>query len=287
MDMRDQANRLRNKLSDVQKKGKTIAIVSGKGGVGKSNTVLNVAIALQQRGKKVLIIDLDVGMGNIDILIGSESKCSIVHLFNEFMPLHDIIEVGPCDVSYIAGGTSLNELLQLDDTKLDFFFEQYEQIVYEYDYIFLDLGAGVSESSMAFILASDECFVVTTPEPTSIMDAYSMMKHIVIHDEAKPMYVVMNRCYRAREGRKTLEKFDEIVQRFLNVKVIKLGIIPYDRIVEKAVIAQTPYILYDKRSTVARAISNITHNYLNNSENVQHRKRMSFVDRLKRLIKTR
>src|SRR5699024_3760068 len=211
MKMRDQARQLRNKMSREQKKAKTIAIVSGKGGVGKSNTVLNIAIALQQRGKKTLIIDLDVGMGNIDILIGSESKYSIVQLFNEFMPLHDIIEIGPCDVSYVAGGTSLNELMQLDETKLNFFFEQYEQIVYEYDYIFLDLGAGVSESSMSFILASDECIIVTTPEPTSIMDAYSMIKHIVLKDREKRLYVVMNRSQRMHDGQKALNKFSEIV----------------------------------------------------------------------------
>src|SRR5699024_8914391 len=100
-----------------------------------------------------------------------------------------IIEAGPSDLSYVAGGSSLNNLLDLDDVKLEFFFHQYEQIVYEYDYIFLDLGAGVSESSMAFILAADECIVVTTPEPTSITDAYSIIKHIVLKEMTKPMYV--------------------------------------------------------------------------------------------------
>src|SRR5699024_6996966 len=110
MPMNDQAEKLRKRLAYQDQQVKTIAIVSGKGGVGKSNTALNFSLELQKAGKKVLLFDLDVGMGNIDILIGNDAKYTIVDLFNEFIPLHDIIELGPFNLSYVAGGSSLNEL---------------------------------------------------------------------------------------------------------------------------------------------------------------------------------
>src|SRR5699024_1692753 len=176
MTMHDQAERLRNRMNGHVEENncKTIAVISGKGGVGKSTTVLNFAIEMQNKGKRVLIFDLDIGMGNIDILLGQPSKYTILNFLEEFLPIHDMIETGPKGLSYIAGGSGFNDLLELDEAKLNYFFSQYELLTKDYDYIFFDLGAGVSKSSLAFILASDECFLVTTPEPTSIADAYSM-----------------------------------------------------------------------------------------------------------------
>src|SRR5699024_7948467 len=130
-------------------------------------------------GKRVLIFDLDIGMGNIDILLGQQSKYTILDLFKDFIPIHDMIEAGPKGLSYIAGGSGLNDLLELDEEKLNYFFSQYELLTERYDYIFFDLGAGITKNSLSFILSSDECFLITTPEPTSIADAYSMIKHIV------------------------------------------------------------------------------------------------------------
>src|SRR5699024_492063 len=178
--MNDQAEQLRHHVKGHTNVAKTISIVSGKGGVGKSNTALNFCIELQKRGKKVLLFDLDIGMGNIDILLGKTPKYTIVDLFTDFMPIHDMIEIGPKGLSYIAGGCSLNDLVQMDPYKLDYFFQQYDLLVMEFDYIFFDMGAGATESSLAFILSSDECIVVTTPEPTAITDAYSMIKQIVL-----------------------------------------------------------------------------------------------------------
>src|SRR5699024_5063596 len=213
--MYDQAEKLRDRLSKQQKQGKTIAVVSGKGGVGKSNTALNFSLELQRAGKRVLLFDLDVGMGNIDILIGNDAKYTIANLFNEFIPLHDIIELGPLDLSYVAGGTSLNEFICLDEQKLNYFYEQYNKIVKKYDYILFDLGAGVSQGSMSFILASDECFVVTTPEPTALTDAYSMIKHIFLKQSKMPISIIMNRCSNSREGNQLLDKFNQLINKFL------------------------------------------------------------------------
>lgn len=283
--MHDQAERLRKRLGRENKQAKTIAIVSGKGGVGKSNTALNFSISLQKKGKKVLLIDLDVGMGNIDILLGNQTKYSIANLFNEFMPLHDIIELGPFDLSYITGGTSLNKLLDLGEDKLEYFFSEYEKAVYEYDYILFDLGAGATPSSLSFVLAADECFVITTTEPTAIMDAYSMIKHITLKQSDVPFSVLINRCESTIEGEQVLERFAELVSKFLKCNISKLGMLPNDKTVHKAVLNQTPYILYDKRAAVSIAVEEIVNNYLYEKNNINQLKSSSFVQRLKRLLR--
>ncbi len=284
MKMHDQAERLRNCIGRENKQAKTIAIVSGKGGVGKSNTALNFSIALQKRDKRVLLIDLDVGMGNIDILLGRNTKHSIANLFNEFLPLHDIIELGPFNLSYITGGTSLSELLDLGEDKLEYFFSQYEKAVYEYDYIIFDLGAGATPSSLSFVLAADECFVVTTTEPTSIMDAYSMIKHITIKRNDIPFYVLVNRCDSNREGEQVLRRFTELVSTFLKCTITKMGMLPDDKTVHKAVINQTPYLLYDNKAPISLAMEEIVINYLSERIDVNQLKTSSFVHRLKRLL---
>lgn len=282
--MYDQAEKLRNLIINHDKHAKTIAVVSGKGGVGKSNTALNFALTLQQKGKRVLLFDLDVGMGNIDILIGNESKHSIVDLFNDFLPIHDIIELGPDDLPYVAGGSSLNELLYLDQNKLDYFYEQYETLVSRFDYIMFDLGAGVTESSMSFVLASDECFVVTTPEPTAITDAYSMIKHIILKQQDMPISIIMNRCNSTKEGERTLERFRQVISRFLHVEAEKLGMLPDDKIVSTAVIRQTPYVILNKKAPVSKAINEIVTNYLQDVKEVNEIKPQSFVQRLKHFL---
>lgn len=285
--MYDQAERLRKQISKHGKRAKTIAVVSGKGGVGKSNTALNFSIELSSLGKQVLLFDLDVGMGNINILLGKDSTYSIVDLFKEYRPIHDMIELGPKGLSYIAGGSSLDELLNLDHDRLDFFFEQYDRLTEKYDYILFDLGAGASSSTLSFTLAADECFVITTPEPPAITDAYSMIKHIVLQKGAMPVSVLINRCNRTKEGHKTLERFTEVIDRFLKKEVYQLGILPNDQTVLQAVMRQTPYVLLDEKAPVSKAMKQIVRNYLKQSNEVNKLEPKSFVQKLKSLLAAR
>src|SRR5699024_3884252 len=124
----DQAAQLRDKIRRRYQHAKTVAVISGKGGVGKSNVVLNVAVELQKLGRKVLIMDLDIGMGNIDVLLGQTSKRTILDLFNTNIPINDMIETGPKDLHYIAGASSINELFYMNDEKLTLFLQQYQKL---------------------------------------------------------------------------------------------------------------------------------------------------------------
>lgn len=284
--MNDQAAKLRNIVSGNDRTAKTISIVSGKGGVGKSNTAVNFALELMKRDKKVLIFDLDIGMGNIDILIGNDSKYSIANLFTDFLPIRDMIELGPHNLSYVAGGSSLNELIQLDDKNLQYFFDQFEDIASEFDYILFDLGAGASDASMSFILSSDESIIITTPEPTAITDAYSMIKHIVHYKESLPISLILNRCRTTREGKVSIDKFTEVVQRFLIKDIKTLGMLPEDRFVSTAVIKQTPYTILNENAAVSIAMSEIVENYLKEegSRTINEIKTSTFIQRLKRFL---
>ncbi len=282
----DQAEGLRRKLDNnrTPNQAKTISVISGKGGVGKSNFVLNFSLQLINTQKKVLVIDLDMGMGNIDILMGVHAEKSIINLFEDHLSVHEIIETGPNGLSYIAAGSGLNHLFNMRETDRSFFYDQYRELVQMYDYIIFDMGAGVTEDGLFFILASDECIVITTPEPTAITDAYGMIKHVVNMQRSMPIYVIMNRSLGYQEGQKSLRRFNDVVSKFLHVQSRSMGIIPDDKTVTQAVIKQVPYVLFNHRSKAAKAIKEITNNYLKDSKEIHGQSSITFIEKLKRLI---
>lgn len=284
--MTDQAENLRRKMGVSYRKSqaKTIAVISGKGGVGKSNFALNFSLELINRDKKVVIVDLDVGMGNINILLGLQPKRTIVDLFNDQLSIFEILEKGPRNLSYIAGGTGLSQFITMGDQQKEFFFEQYRQLVEVYDYIIFDMGAGVTEESLYFILAADECITITTGEPTSITDAYSMIKQVVINGGEMPIHVILNRA-RSRNEWSGLKQFQQVVQQFLQIRVHPLGIIPEDKNVTEAVIRQIPYILLNKKAPSAKSLRQLTDNYLINSDEIQLTYQPAFLDRFKNLLR--
>src|SRR5699024_10894807 len=208
----DQARNLRREMGSTRnfREAKTIAFASGKGGAGKSNIALNFSLALLNHDKKVLLFDLDFGMGNLDILLGMETEATIVDMFKGHLPIHDIIQTGPGGLEYVAAGSGLNDIFTLEQDEKNHFFRQYEALIHLYDYIIFDMGAGATHDLLSFIMASDECIVVTTPEPTSITDAYGMIKHIVNNNPDLPISVIMNRAKSDKYGQQALERFRRI-----------------------------------------------------------------------------
>ncbi|SDB88846.1 flagellar biosynthesis protein FlhG [Pelagirhabdus alkalitolerans] len=284
----DQASQLRQNVHRHHAKiAKTIAVVSGKGGVGKSNFTLNFALTLAEKEKSVLIVDLDIGMGNVDILLGVQSNYSIVDMYENHLSIHDIIEVGPNSLSYIAAGSGLSNVFHMDQNKFNYFLEQFEALTYEYDYIFFDMGAGATDDSLSYILAADECIVVTTPEPTSMMDAYAMIKHIYQRNMELPFYVLINRAESNKDGKAILSRLQKVTERFLSTSLRPLGIIPYDKVVSKAVIQQVPFTQFDSSSKASKSIQLLTDQYLSGEINIDHKSPSSFISRLKSFIKER
>ncbi|MFD1037968.1 MinD/ParA family protein [Virgibacillus byunsanensis] len=284
--MYDQAETLRRRLeiSKEPKQAKTISIVSGKGGVGKSNIALNFSLELVKMHKKVLLFDLDVGMGNIDILLGLSAEKTIVDMFNDSLSIHEIIEIGPRGLSYVAAGSGLTNFFTMDQKKLDHFFRQYKELVLLYDYIIFDMGAGATQDSILFITASDECLVVTTPEPTSITDAYGMIKHIINNQQNMPIYVIMNRSSTYKSGKKAIERFKRVITQFLHVEIEMLGILPEDKLVSTAVIRQIPYTILNDSAAISKSMTEVTQNYLYNGNPLKKSESFSFVKKLKQLM---
>ncbi|MDZ5473463.1 MinD/ParA family protein [Bacillus sp. 31A1R] len=285
--MKDQAEALRLKMKkiDSQKNTKTLAVVSGKGGVGKSNFSLNFSISLTKRGHKVLLFDMDVGMGNIDILMGKTSRYSIVDYFNGKESLRNIVSEGLDGLHYIAGGAGLSQLIKLEDHTIERFFEELEDLLFEYEYVIFDMGAGASEESLKFILSVDEIFVITTPEPTSITDAYSMMKFIHLNDQSNlPFYIVVNRVSNEKEGQEIYNRIQSVVQKFLGREAKALGMLPDDRALMQAVIKQVPFI-YNGKSNAAKALSEITDLYERQQfKDAPTTKVFNFASKLKRFL---
>lgn len=267
--MKDQAEILRKRVEGYKAEitAKTLAVISGKGGVGKSNFSLNFAISLAQRGKKILLFDMDIGMGNIDILLGQHSRYSIIDFFERGLSLGDIMAIGPENISIITGGTGLTNLFKLDETKFSRFIGEFNEFLKEYDYIIFDMGAGMTDDSVKFLLSVDELIVITTSEPTAVMDAYSIMKYLHSINHEIPFYLVCNRIFSVKEGKETMDRLQNALRKFLQKEASVLGYLPDDRIVSHAVSKQIPFTVYAPEADVSKAIRSLASRYENHSFN--------------------
>jgi len=283
--MNDQAQALRRKILARHHQAKTISVISGKGGVGKSNFSLNFAISLSQLGRKVIIFDLDIGMGSIDILMGVSPKYTIADFFNQGIPLHRLIERGPENIFFIAGGSGLNHFIQLDEESGKTFLEQLDAIIHEFDYVIFDMGAGMSEAAMQFIMSTQDIFVIVTPEPTSIMDAYSAVKYLHLKGENLTYYLIGNRAKKDKEAQFALTKMSQAMQQFLDEKSEILGIIYDDPLVTEAVMRQMPFTLYKPNSRVALKLKEIATTYDQKVQNIEIKmEKPNFINKLSRLL---
>lgn len=263
--MKDQAHSLRMKIQQANKpSAKTIAVVSGKGGVGKSNISVNTAYFLEKNNHKTLLFDLDIGMGNIDILLGSHSKGTIIDFLNNpDMTLDEVISTDANGISYIGGGNGLKSIVEWEEGQLERFFNAMNELNYSYDYIIFDMGAGATKESLILLKSVDYIFCVTTPEPTSLTDAYSMIKYIYGQDQTKEFYLVCNRAETEAEGRETLERLQTTISKFLQKQVNILGVLPEDKIVKKAVGQQKLFSVIFPNSSMTKSLTNILGKFLN------------------------
>ncbi|MGD6897558.1 MinD/ParA family protein [Bacillus sp. OG2] len=285
--MKDQAENLRRQLireAETRINSKTLAVISGKGGVGKTNFTLNFALALAAKGHSVLVMDMDIGMGNLDILLGSSSRFNITDFFRKNVPLSEVISSGPEGLDYITGGSALGSLMKLSSGDLNRFEEQFTSLIARYDYIFLDMGAGISEDSIRFILAVNEIIVIVTPEPTSIMDAYSAIKYINIQDCDIPVSLAINRSHSDAEGRSIYARLNNALEKFLGKSAGLLGIIPDDKKIQEAVIKQVPFLLYSRTSPASRAVNSIAEGYTGKTSGRAANPASQFVSKLKQLF---
>ncbi|WP_345806351.1 flagellum location/number ATPase FlhG [Bacillus subtilis] len=295
MNRYDQAATLRAKMEKRERvlpmvylqKAKTLAVISGKGGVGKSNITLNMALALQDKGKKVLLIDLDIGMGNIDILMGNSSSATIIDVLTDRKPLLQSLSVGPKGLRYISGGTGLDVMFQLDQRKWTFFAHELSHALSQFDYVLFDMGAGLSKDQLPFILSAEDILIITTPEPTAIMDAYSAVKHLVLTENKLSMKVAVNRCRDQKEGLDAFARLSRTIHMFLDVQVQFAGSVSDDVIVSKAVVEQVPFFIKSPQAKASRSVRILADALFEREETRHKEDKQTFIEKLSSFLMRR
>ena len=240
-----------------KKIAKTITVTSGKGGVGKTNLVANLAICLAQAGRKVTIIDADLGLANIDVIFGIRPKTNLNDVINGNLTLDQIIIPGPCGVQIIAGGSGISELAHLAPESAQRLFNQLRFLEDRTDYLLIDTGAGISQNVISFCLAADQIIVVTTPEPTSLADAYGIIKIISQSGKGCQVGILVNRVGSEEEALFVQDRLEKVALEFLNFPLQRLGSIPQDKQMYLAVRQQTPLMLFSPMSPAASSIREI------------------------------
>ena len=291
--MSDQADKLRRivecltetKNTSKKEAAKVITVTSGKGGVGKTNITVNLAIVLSKMGYKVAILDVDFGFANVDVMLGISTKYTLLELIRGERNIFEVLTDGPNNIQFLSGGSGVEELIQLDRKQIGTFISNISLLDKLFDVILIDTGAGLSKSVMSFILAADEVLLVTTPEPTAITDAYAMIKMISKKDKHKIVKVVVNKAESLKEANDILNKLFVVSDRFLSFKLQKTGYILEDDCIPKAVKQQKPFCLSYPRSHASHQITELAMNLFHDnggivSSNIRGKGIKGFFSRL-------
>ncbi len=218
-----------------KKPPKVIAITSGKGGVGKTNIVANLAVSLASMGKNVFVLDADLGLGNLDVLLGLTPRFNIGHLLRGEKTLEEIAIEGPQGIMIIPAASGIDELTNLDMEKKIGLVSEIGKLDGQMDVMLIDTGAGISQNVLFFSIAAQEIIVIASPEPTSIIDAYALMKVLYLNYGEKRFRLLVNFVKSHKEGLEVYRNISLVAGRYLNVSIDYLGFIPFDDKLPKAV----------------------------------------------------
>lgn len=277
----DQAEQLRNIIkanSQPQRPlARVITVTSGKGGVGKSNTAINLAVQFRKMGQRVIILDADFGLANIEIMFGAVPKHNLCDLIYQGKNIKDIITWGPMDVGFISGGSGIAGMSNLSRDYLNYIVQNLVQLDEMADTIIIDTGAGISDAVLEFLVASGKILLVTTPEPTSITDSYSLLKALNRHPRyfsaTTSVKVIANKVTDETEAKALFSKLEAVVVRYLRVPITYLGMVPQDQQLARAVMQQMPVSLENPRARSTLAYEALAAKLMNKELNMNLTKR--------------
>jgi len=275
--MTDQAEKLRelmksrgnpNNGGGARGKTRIITVSSGKGGVGKTNIAINLAMAYAQLGKRVVVMDADLGLANVNVVLGVIPRYNLYHLIRKQKTLAEIVVDTAYGIQIIAGASGFSKIANLSEEERRTFIGELGALA-NADIIVIDCAAGVSSNVISFIAAADDAIIVTTPEPTAITDAYGIIKIIATEIDSLDLglKLVVNRVHSVVEGRRVAERVITIAGQFLNLKVDYLGFVYEDPVVHAAVVRQKPFLVMDPRSKAAACVRHL----VGRLENVDYR----------------
>ncbi len=258
--MADQADSLRNLAAEGRLPRpalKVFAVTSGKGGVGKSNVAANLAIHVAKAGKRVLVIDADLGLANIEIIFGLKPRFNLGDVLSGGRSIDEVLVHGPHGICLLPAGSGIQSLTQLSDAEKMQFISALDPLEDQFDVVFIDSGAGIGDNVLFFVGAAQEAILVVNPEPTSLIDAYAVVKVLSQQAGVQSFSVIVNPVVDELAARGIFHKLTTVTNRFLTARMRHLGYIPRDENFHRAIMAQRPLVDMFPSSPASRALGDI------------------------------
>ncbi|MBL1321130.1 MAG: MinD/ParA family protein [Methylophaga sp.] len=252
----DQANGLR-KMTSQPRPVKVIAIASGKGGVGKTNVTVNIGVALASQGKEVLLLDADLGLANIDVMLGLHPQYNLLHVLDGSKSLNDIIVEGPSGLKIIPAASGIQKMAELSPAEHAGMIQAFSDMDQHIDVLLIDSAAGIADSVISFTRAAQEVIIVVCDEPASITDAYALIKLLSKEYDLERFHIIANMTRNVQEGRELFNKISLVCDRFLDVSLDFMGIVPFDEDLRRAVKKQRAVVDFLPRSKSATAFTHL------------------------------
>ena len=269
--MSDQAQLLRQMVSGKsgtelvkeKKQMHIITVASGKGGVGKSNFSVNLALGLKGLGKNPIILDADFGLANVEVILGEHPQYNLSHLIKGECQIADLVTESKYGISFISGGSGVRDMSFLPSYQIADISRKLEQLSELTDILIIDTGAGINDIVVKFCNLADQVYIVVTPEPTSITDSYALLKTLVNHFKLESkVNLIINKADSQKEAHEVYNKLSQVCSNFLKFPVEYAGFVPYDEQLFKAVKAQVPIFKYNIRAKASMAYYQIAKAYL-------------------------
>lgn len=252
----DQASGLR-KMAAPPRPVKVIAVASGKGGVGKTNITVNLGVALSSMGKEVLLLDADLGLANIDVMLGLHPQYNLQHVLDGSKTLQEIIVEGPAGLKIIPAASGVQKMAELSPAEHAGMIQAFSELNQHIDILMIDSAAGIADSVISFTRAAQEVIVVVCDEPASITDAYALIKLLSRQYNVDHFHIIANMARNVQEGRELFNKIAMVCERFLEVNLDFMGIVPFDDDLRRAVKKQRAVVDYIPRSKSATAFNHL------------------------------
>lgn len=253
----DQANGLRKMTAPPPHPVKVIAVASGKGGVGKTNITVNLGVALASNGKQVLLLDADLGLANIDVMLGLHPQYNLLHVLNGSKSLEEIIVEGPSGLKIIPAASGVQKMAELSPAEHAGMIQAFSEMEQHIDILIIDSAAGIADSVISFTRAAQEVIIVVCDEPASITDAYALIKLLSREYKVEHFHIIANMARNVQDGRELFNKISLVCDRFLEVSLDFMGIVPFDDDLRRAVKKQRAVVDYLPRSKSAAAFTHL------------------------------
>ncbi len=260
---------------------RTLAVTSGKGGVGKTNLSANLAIAFAERNLRVMVIDGDIGLANLDVILGVRSPLKLQHAITREKTLAEVIQDGPGGIKFIAGGSGIESLIRLDGPSGNQFLSELSDLECVTDVLVFDTGAGIDENVMNFLTVADEVLLIVTPDPASLADAYATAKALIMRKPMAVIKVILNMVDDETQAKAVHAKLTSVAQEFLGRPLSYVGSVRIDPKATKFIRKRQPFLLGDRDLSASKDVIQIAGALLGDPYKPAE---LSFADRLRGLL---